>query len=97
MTATLEGGLRRTRARMVFSALVAGGLSAGCSRQGPPLTRDSLPVVPVAVAPVERSLVIGSQQVAGIVRPFERALAASRIIGQMVEANLAIGQRMEAG
>lgn len=69
----------------------------GCHRSEPPAAAADRPPTAVHVAPVAMEQAVRAQDVAGTVRPFDRATVAARIMGAVTESHLAVGRAVPAG
>jgi RND family efflux transporter MFP subunit len=70
---------------------------AACNREVSDSSPEAAAPVPVKVAAVERVSTTPMLPVAGTVRPFDRAVIAARVMGSVVGADFAIGQKVSAG
>lgn len=83
---------------MKFSPLIlALAVFAGCSRHDPAGGATELPAVAVRTAPVVAQTRPQTRIVTGIVRPYNRATVAARVMGTVGAARLAVGQVVAAG
>jgi len=77
--------------------LSALALLAGCGGRGAPETAASLPPVRVHAATIEAVEVRVLMEVAGTIRPVQRAQLAAKVMGVITELPVALGQRVKAG
>jgi len=72
-------------------------LLAGCADRRAPETAANLPPVRVHVAPIHAVAVPGLVDIAGTVRPVQRAQIAAKVMGVIADLPVALGQRVKAG
>lgn len=72
-------------------------LLAGCSRAPAVKSPPPPPAVAVRTATVEKSTGAGTQEVAGTIRPFDRAMVSARVNGAVADSRLVVGQVVPAG
>lgn len=81
----------------LLALILLAGLAAGCSRHDPATAVAKLPAATVASARVGAVGQPQTRVVAGIVRPYERATVAARVMGTVAMANLAVGRQVKSG
>lgn len=80
-----------------FAGLVLVALTACRRGSDPDATAGVSEAVPVRTAAVISAAQSRAQTVAGTVRPVDRAVVAARVMGSVVVADFAVGQRVAAG
>jgi RND family efflux transporter MFP subunit len=69
----------------------------GCSRHASEQSANARPTVDVHVGKVTLDAQARTQEVAGTVRPFARAVVSARIMGVVAKSRLALGEHFQAG
>lgn len=87
------------RHRLILTAATL-ALLAGCTKHPsaePPSTEAAQPAVRVRVVPVRLESLPALTEVAGTIRPLQRAQIAAKLMGTIEEFPLVLGQRVRAG
>lgn len=83
--------------RIVMTILAAGLLMAGCGHKERQAEGESLPPVKVRLGEVEKRALTRAQWLPGTVHPAEKAVVSAKLMATVREADLIIGQHVEAG
>jgi RND family efflux transporter MFP subunit len=83
----------------IVSAAVAVAFLAGCGKSAAPVADPAAALAPaqVRVAPVRLEQLPSSTEIAGTVRPLRRAQLAAKVMGNLDEFPVTLGQRIAAG